>query len=287
MKSRFINSLLVMAIVSITLSTHALNATPEITENTLLASIGEKKFTVSDLQKMLQALPPQMRNMPAERLIPLVMRAWVQEQLFVAEARKTGIRKNDLYLARVKNARIQALFETYMQVKTSELVTDEKIKAAYDTYIKENFENKKLKERKIQHALFTSKDKADEALKLYTSKSLDMDEIVAKFSSDKLQNGVLGYINDLHKGIPAEFRKEVENMKESEIRGPFKTRAGWHLVKCLDVRDLKKPELSDMTKGLQQQVAAQEIEKHYEALKKAYNVKLEKVPGLTEPAKKP
>ncbi len=265
----------------------ALQASPDITESTVLATVNDKKFTVLELQQVLQSIPPQMRSIPAERLIPLMIRAWVQEQLFLAEARKDGIKSHELYKKRMKSARMNALVSTYQELKAKELVTDKKIEDAYNKYIKENFEGKKIKERKIQYALFDSKAKADEALKLYKNKSLDMDEVVAKYSRDKAQNGVIGYVSDLHKGIPPEFRKEIKNVKEGDIRGPFKTRAGWNLVKCLEVRDMKKPSLSDQSQKLQQQVMAAEFEKHYEALKKKHKVKIEKVPGLTEPAKKP
>lgn len=286
MKTKFLIAAVTVAFSAFFMSS-SVTAAPEINEKTLLATVEGKKFTVAELQQVLQSVPPQLRQMPPERLIPLMIRAWVQEQLFLAEAKKEGIKDTDIYKKRMRSARVNALVSTYQDLKIKELVTDAKLQEAYDAYIKENFEGKNIKERKIQHALFDSKAKAEEALGLYKKKTLDMDEVVAKYSRDKLQNGILGYVSDLHKGIPPEFRKEIEKMKEGEVRGPFKTRAGWHIVKCLDVRDQKKPTLSDMTRPLQQQVMAKEMEKLYDELKKKYKVKLETVPGLTEPAKKP
>lgn len=167
------------------------------------------------------------------------------EEMFRRALREQGMKLEDLK----ERLRVQIRNEKLQQLEIVPRVSrpkEEDLRAYYER----NKERMMTPERRrVAHILFLPlredaplaeqvkfKRTLEQALK-EAKASKDFSKVAAKYSQDeatKEKGGDLGWI-ERGRMLP-EFEEEVFRMRPGEVRGPFPSRMGWHIVKLTEVR---------------------------------------------------
>lgn len=255
----------------------------------VLARLDGKEFKLKDAAAMVQALGPQLAQVPLEKILPMMRDAWLQEQMYVSEAKKEKLQKSPEYKDALSKVKRQILMEVYLAKLSEKLVTETKLRAAYDEEVKKKYSDSNKKEVKIQFVELDSKSKAQEVIQLLKSNSIDFDQAVTKFSRNKENNGVLGYVSENTEGVIPQFIEAAMSLKKSgDITDkPLKIGKFFYVLRSLGDRKIEKPKFEELAPTLSRRVMGAEMKEHSAKLKKQYKVEefpLPKLPTAKMPA---
>jgi peptidyl-prolyl cis-trans isomerase C len=199
-----------------------------------------------------------------------VLRGLVSERLIYQEALKAGTDKNDDVKKRLAQAQKQIVIQSFVEQKAKTLVTDEQLKAAYQTKADAA---KGQEEVKARHILV---EKEEDAKKIAADlkKGGDFDKIAKEKSTDKgsgSKGGDLGWFSK-EKMVP-EFADAAFKMKKGETSGPVKSQFGWHIIKLEDRRPVQVASFDDMKESLRAEVTNKSVEAYVEGLLKGADIK--------------
>jgi peptidyl-prolyl cis-trans isomerase C len=199
-----------------------------------------------------------------------VLRGVISEKLIYKEAVKAGVDKNEDVKKRIENLRKQIIMQSFIENKAKSLVTDDKIKAAYDEKVAES---KGQEEVKAKHILVAGED---EAKKIYDElkKGADFEKIAQEKSTDKgsgANGGELGWFSK-DKMVP-EFADAAFKLKKGEISHPVKTAFGWHIIKLEDRRPLKPATFEESKEAIRAELTNKAVQDYVESLLKSASIK--------------
>ncbi len=181
----------------------------------------DKKF--SDLDKNLQEL---------------LVKSFINQKLLEKEAVTLNIRGSEEFKTKAKAAEDMIVQQELIERQTKTALTDKKIDEEYEMMAKNL---KGQKEIKASHILVEEEAKAKE-IKKKINKGSKFETLAKEFSKDegsKVNGGELGYV--LKGQLVPEFENKAFSMKKGEVSDPVKTQFGWHIIKVLDIRDVKIP----------------------------------------------
>ncbi len=215
-------------------------------KNVILATVGGKPITQSDLDHRLAGIPAEIRAAATERKKEFIEDI-VSEELLLQEAEKRGINR----LADVKQLQEEArkkiliakLIE--LEVDNGSLLGSADALSYYEAH-KEEFKAPLL--LRASHILVKTEEEAV-SIKSQLDLGADFEELARAKSIDATgkRGGDLGFFQ---KGqLVPEFEEAVFEMKKGSIAGPVKTNFGYHIIKLTDriepsVRDyesIRKP----------------------------------------------
>jgi len=196
------------------------------------------------VQKSKQADNPQVRDQAREML--------VTRELILQEADKRGVIQKESVRDQLEQSRIgvliAAVFEDYVE---KEGVADAELKAAYDS-VKTQYTGK---EYRVEHIL-VEKEADAKALITQIKGGANFEEIAKSKSKDPgsaPNGGDLGYVSD--NALVPEFSKAMVQLKNGQITDkPVKSQFGWHIIKMVDVRDVKPPSMDEIKDQLKQMI---------------------------------
>lgn len=196
------------------------------------------------VQKSKQADNPQVRDQAREML--------VTRELILQEADKRGVIQKESVRDQLEQARmgvlIAAVFEDYVE---KEGVADAELKAAYDS-VKTQYTGK---EYRVEHIL-VEKESDAKAIITQIKGGANFEEIAKSKSKDPgsaPNGGDLGYVSD--NALVPEFSKAMVQLKNGQITDkPVKSQFGWHIIKMVDVRDVKPPSMDEIKDQLKQMI---------------------------------
>jgi peptidyl-prolyl cis-trans isomerase C len=196
------------------------------------------------VQKSKQADNPQVRDQAREML--------VTRELILQEADKRGVIQKESVRDQLEQSRIgvliAAVFEDYVE---KEGVADAELKAAYDS-VKTQYTGK---EYRVEHIL-VEKEADAKALITQIKGGANFEEIAKSKSKDPgsaSNGGDLGYVSD--NALVPEFSKAMVQLKNGQITDkPVKSQFGWHIIKMVDVRDVKPPSMDEIKDQLKQMI---------------------------------
>lgn len=198
------------------------------------------------VQKSKQADNPQVRDQAREML--------VTRELILQEADKRGVIQKESVRDQLEQSRmgvlIAAVFEDYVE---KEGVADSDLKAAYDS-VKTQYTGK---EYRVEHIL-VEKEADAKAIIAQIKGGANFEEIAKSKSKDPgsaPNGGDLGYVSD--NALVPEFSKAMVQLKNGQVTDkPVKSQFGWHIIKMVDVRDVKPPSMDDIKDQLKQMIMA-------------------------------
>lgn len=205
-----------------------------------------------------------------ERIRQQLLRGLVSERLVYKEALAAGADKQEDVKKKVEAVKRQLVMQAYLEDKTDELVTDDKLKAAYDEFLKTEGNKEEIHAR---HILVKSEDEARKIAK-EVKDGADFAALAKQKSEDKAsgdQGGDLGYFTE-DKMVP-EFGKAAFAMKKGEISEPVKSEFGWHIIKVEDRRKIKAPSFEEMKEALAKQVREKAVDEYANSLVEKAEVK--------------
>lgn len=212
--------------------------------------VNGKSIPKSQLDKLVQRSGqpdnPQVRDQAREML--------VTRELVLQEADKRGVIQKELVREQLEQARIgvliAAVFEDYVE---KEGVAEDELKAAYEA-AKAQYTGK---EYHVEHIL-VEKEADAKAITAQLKAGANFEDLAKAKSIDPgsaKNGGDLGWVSD--KSLVPEFSKAMVQLKNGQMTDkPVKSQFGWHIIKVVDVRDVKAPSMEEIKDQLKQMIMA-------------------------------
>jgi peptidyl-prolyl cis-trans isomerase C len=215
----------------------------------------------------------------------------IDAKLLLAEAQTLKLQDTDDYKDRVKRAEERILTDMALRQKIKPMVTEAKVKEAYNAVISKQ---KPEEEVRARHILVKTEEEA-KAIIEQINKGGDFAKIAEEKSADKgsaTNGGDLGYFTQAVM-VPA-FAKAAFAMKNGEVsKTPVKTDFGWHVIKVEDKRTAKPVPMETVRPQIEAKLSEDMATTYIEGLRKSAKVERFGLDGkpmdapAAEPAKAP
>ena len=215
-------------------------------KNGVAAVVNGEEISVAEIKKGYEDNPQIKANVPFDDFYAKALDIYVNGKLVYQAAVADDITNTPEYKEQLKTAQEDVARKVFLEKKVKSVVTDAKIKEAYNKY-KSEFQSKK--EIKARHILVSSESQAN--------------DIIAQ----------------LKKG--AKF-----DMKKGQVsQAPVKTQFGYHVVSVDDVRDSKPLPLKDLRQQIEGMLTQQEVAKIFNDLNNGAKVEKYSLDGKVMPNK--
>jgi peptidyl-prolyl cis-trans isomerase C len=201
--------------------------------NPVVAKVGDIEVMRSDVVNFVQSLPPETRNLPAEQLFPLAQDQVINARIVQEKTKGVKVDENEDFKRQMEIAREQIAQRIYIENLVNEKMTEDRLKKAYDEYVKE-FPD--VEEVKAAHILVKEEDRAKEALEKLKAGG-DFATLAKEYSYDKTSEngGDLGYF--LKTDVVPEFGEAAFAMAPGSFSQDLvKTQFGFHIIKVDEKR---------------------------------------------------
>jgi peptidyl-prolyl cis-trans isomerase C len=212
------------------------------------------------------------------------LREVASEHVLYKEAEKEGIENTPSAKAMLEKLKRQIIISELLREKTRDAVTDDKLKASYQSHLKDQGNQEEYKAR---HILVKTKEAADDIEKRLKGGE-EFDKLAKELSDDKSSGaagGDLGWFT-ADKMVP-EFGKTVEKMKKGEVSQPVKTEFGWHVIELEDKRKSTPPAFADVKDTLKDEVGNKAVTEYVKNLMKDIKITQVDASGKETPVPPP
>ena len=247
----------------------------------VVAKLGSAEIRVSDLQKLLETQPPEVREqlLKSPPALDRLVRTEVYRRALIEEARTKGWDKRPEVVAQMERAREQVLLSSYMNDRArppADFPGEQELLAAYNANQGEFAVPRKFRIAQIFVAVPKDaakadadrlRKKADDIAKRAQSKDADFARLALANSDHKSsaeQGGDLGWMAE--RDMIPEMRTLIPTLAKGEVGKPVRTEQGWHVIKLLDLKPASVRPLGEVRAQLvaaMRQRLAQENEKRY------------------------
>ena len=176
----------------------------------------------------------------ASELFQRVLDEVVDQKLLAMEATRRGLEKSPAAQRRLSSARERILGDMVVEGAVKNAVNENAIQALYQEQIKLNRRGEEFRARQI----VTADQASAEAVRKQIASGASFDGLAANRSIDaetRSSGGDLGYFTpDV---MPPAYGQVLANAKAGQLIGPFKSDAGWVLLKIEDRRRQAPPTL--------------------------------------------
>ncbi len=235
--------------------------------NTVLATIGDMTITEGDLALAAEDLGQQLQQVPPEQQKAFLITVLIDMKVMATAARENGIDQAEVYKRRLAYQAEKALRREFFTTKVAPTVTEDTIKAAYETY---KAEFKPEETVHARHILVATKEEAD-AIKKDLDGGKPFEVLAMEKTTDpsgKQNGGDLGFFK--RGQMVKEFEDVAFALEAGKVSDPVQTQFGWHIIK-VEEKKLSEPEAYDQMK---QQLGQQAIYQAYDAAIAEYKTKL-------------
>jgi peptidyl-prolyl cis-trans isomerase C len=232
--------------------------------NPLLATVNGEAIYLADVKEEVQNLPDQYRNLPAERLMPLMLSQLITNRLLLAEGNKQKLADADDVKKKVERYREKAIQQQLLQQIIGTAVTDAALQALYKKYVAENPPKEEVSAR---HILVNSEAEGVAIIQQIKGGG-DFATLAKQKSKDPAaQNGGdLGFFG--REDMVKEFADAAFAMKTGEVTPkPVKTQFGFHVIKVEDRRTANPVTFDEAKDDLQSQLSQQAVSQYIETLR--------------------
>lgn len=224
----------------------------------VLATVGEQKVTLADAAMIYTTLPAEVSNVPADQILSGITEQLISETALYERALADGLHESKEMQNRLAAIRRSALAEAYLTQQLDARITDDSLRARYDS-MTAGFEGQK--EVNARHILVKTEDEAN-ALVAQLKGGEDFATLAAEKSTGPSgpNGGSLGWFTK--DAMVAPFAEAAFSMEKGAISAPVQTQFGWHVIKVEDIRTQAPPPYDVLAPQLRQQASqgvAQEI----------------------------
>jgi len=239
----------------------------------VLVKVGRDPITRAMVQARIDQLPEQYRaqySTPTGR--QQILDRMIEEKVWLTVATKNGVADRPKVKEQLEQQRRDLLIRTWIneQMAGNPAPTDSDAKAYYDAHLGDY---RSPATATVRHIQFKTETEARRVLALAKDPKKDWSDLVTKFTTDTLtrkNGGLLGTVTKdgvfPQLGQQPAMAESVFAMKDGQIAGPFKTDAGWHVIKT----DRVMPESTrpfEQTKPLiMRQISGQRTQEYYKKL---------------------
>ncbi|MCD8526323.1 MAG: peptidylprolyl isomerase [Alphaproteobacteria bacterium] len=208
--------------------------------NPVVAKVGDMEVTRLDVFNFIRELPENVRSMPVNQLYPLALDQVINNKIVNEKAGKANLADNAEVQKQLAEAKEQIIRSVFIQQELDKRITDDKLKAAYDKYVKEL---PKVEEVKARHILVKDEAKAKELIEKIKG-GASFEELAKENSTDgtAAQGGELGYFAKA--SVVPEFGEAAFSLKPGTMsETPVKTQFGYHVIQVEDKRMRPAPDI--------------------------------------------
>lgn len=238
-------------------------------ESSVVATIGQNSVMLSEVREALQKLDlkDQATLGKDSSALNQVVRVLLVQRLMLSEAKAKNWHEKTEVKAAMERARDAALAESYLQSVSAppeEYPSDTELQQTYDTLRPKLGTPKQWRLAQIyisappevgKEELAKAETKLAALKKALTNKDPDFAKLATEYSDDQVsaaQGGEIGWMAEA--GIVADIRTEASLLKAGELSSPIRLKDGWHILKCLDLREAHTPKLEDIKSSLRQRM---------------------------------
>lgn len=243
------------------------------------------KVKIADLKESMATLPPQLKEVPFDKVYEPLLTRVVDMKLISAEARKAGMDKDPAVLKKIADAKDALIQKSFLEKEVNKLISPDMINSKYQQLLKMIPKNEM--EIRLRHILVKTKEEASKVLKLLKSGS-SFDEMVKTYSIDeqsKVNGGDLGYVR--RNELPKEFADSVfKAPKATLLPEPIQVgEIGHSIVRVEDKRPIEPPKLEEAKGEIMKVLFAEQSVKVLDGLRKSITVKKFDMKGQPLPDK--
>jgi len=238
----------------------------------VVAEIDNQKITLSEFQQEIQKLPPNLRQMAADKKIQKeFLDQLATTRLLYDEGVDQGLLKDPKVKRQIEEMTRKIVLSALLQKEIESRIkppTEAEIEAYYKSHADEFRQAKQVHAR---HILVKDKATADK-LEARLKKGEDF-AVLAKENStcpSAAQGGDLGFFT--HDRMVKEFADVAFKMKPGEISAPVKTKFGYHIIKVDEVKEASAKPFDQVKAAIQnklmQEKKGQVFKEYVDSIKK-------------------
>ena len=215
----------------------------------VVARVGPDEIHASELSEAAQALPEELRSMPAPVLYPMLIDQLIDRRVIIQSARKQGMDKDPAVQRQIARATDAALQNALLSREIAPTLTDDAIKARYE----KDFSGKSGEEEvHARHILVPDEGVAKKIIADLKAGG-DFAELAKQYSKDPgaASGGDLGFFK--RADMLPEFADAAFALQPGQITdAPVQTRFGWHVIKLEERRTAPAPTLDQVRDEVRQ-----------------------------------
>lgn len=280
---RFLGTLAVLAVVA----SHTAPAADEADDSTVVAIVDGEEITRADVMMARNRLPAQLRELPEEQILPILINVVIDSRLIANQARKEGIAKEPEVVAQMELVQDMVLEQTLLTRHLQGKVTEDALRARYEETTKDEQAREQVHAR---HILVAERSEAEEVIQKLDD-GADFNKLAEEVSTDPAAEagGDLGYFGR-GEMIPAFSQVAFALEPGTYSKTPVQTEFGWHVIKVEDRRIGEPPPFEQVQGQLQQQMAMELRTAYVEQLREQAEIERlyqpaqpEQSPGAADP----
>ena len=231
---------------------------PAAPDDPVVATVDGRPIHLSDLKDAIQTLPDNVRQLPQQALLPMLLDQMIDARALVSEAHKTGLDKDPAVQRQVAAAEDRALQTAVLSKDVGPSVTDAAVRARYDQEIAG-----KPGEDEV-HAKHILVDNEADAKKIIAELNggADFATLAKKYSKDPTaaeQGGDLGFFKK-EEMVP-EFSAAAFELKPGTItQTPVHSQFGWHVILVVEHRAAPPPSYEKARDELRQKMIQEGVQ---------------------------
>jgi len=255
-------------------------------DNTVVARVDGSELRLSDVKAAQQNLPPQAQKLPLEQIYPQLLDRLVDSMLILEAGRKEHLDQDPDLQSRLKHFEDRLVQEAYINRAIKQAATDDRLKARYETFLKENPAQEEVRARQI---LLDNEAEAKSVI-AELDKGADFAKLAKQHSSDPgAAADDLDYTSrdEMATEMGAEFAAAVFAIPAGQYgKTPIKSKFGWHVIKIEDRRTGKPPSFEEAREQLRHTLANEVIDAKLHDLRGAAKIEEFGLDGKPLPATK-
>lgn len=223
-------------------------------KKTVVAKVEGVKIYRRDVEIAFRSLPPEIQKRGLPAVYEKVLEMLIERRMVTIYGRREKFHKDKEVKLRLKVAEDQIIREVYLNRLISKYLTEDRVRAHYDAFVKKNPSKTEVRAR---HILMKDEAKAKALIEEIQS-GTDFAEAAKKNSTgpSAARGGDLGYFTkgEMVKG----FSDVAFQLKKGEVaKTPVKTQFGWHIIKVEDKRTRQAPPYERIKGQMRREVWAQ------------------------------
>jgi peptidyl-prolyl cis-trans isomerase C len=258
-------------------------ATPSSpTPDPVMARVDGYDIHGSQVMAQIRRLPAQTQQMPLEKLVPMMVEAMVNTHLIQLAAERDHLQDDPEVKTRLAAALSDIERAVYIERLVSKDVTEAKLHADYESYIKTMPQREEINARHIlvktepeAKQIITQLERGADFAKLAKDKSID--------PAGKDSGGDLGWFTKDQ--MVQEFATAAFALKKGQFtKTPVKTRFGWHVIKLVDRRAAPPPSFDEVKQQLAAKLQGDAISDKVKELRAGAKIEMMGADGKPAPA---
>ncbi|MEO1330514.1 MAG: peptidyl-prolyl cis-trans isomerase [Pseudomonadota bacterium] len=234
--------------------------------STVIATVGAREVTLSELIAARRELPPQSQNQPDEVLYDGLLNQLTAIEAYAQAGLDDDLDEDPALLAELEKIKRELVARNFFEKTLEEAraaIDDETAKARYDADIAKIETPEEVRAR---HILVKTEEEAN-AVKAEADGGADFAELAKEKSTGPSapRGGDLGFFT-AERMVP-EFSAAAFALQAGEISEPVQTAFGWHVIKLEERRRQQPPSFEQVKERLVEALARERAQETLDAVR--------------------